>query len=171
MEEIDKTYASKSLGITTLGVAGETLKGPAFEPIFISDWNEFQEYFGGTSTEKFKGTGYPKYELPYIAKSFLQESKQLQVCRVLGFSGYNAGPAWVIYGTNEGTNVTDDKYIIAILRSKASYGDVEGGDPCKPNENQDKPIFKVTEVTMTNATTIESVLAGCSNTSLITVLR
>lgn len=165
MEEIDKTYASKSLGITTLGVAGETLKGPAFEPIFISDWNEFQEYFGGTSTEKFKGTGYPKYELPYIAKSFLQESKQLQVCRVLGFSGYNAGPAWVIYGTNENTNVTDDKYIIAILRSKASYGDVEGGDPCKPNENQDKPIFKVTGVTMTNATTIESALAGCSNTN------
>ena len=101
MQEIDKTYATKSLGITTLGVVGETLKGPAFEPINISDWTEFQEYFGGTSTEKFKGNGYPKYELPYIAKSYLQESKQLEVCRVLGFSGYNAGPAWVIYGGAE----------------------------------------------------------------------
>ena len=101
MQEIDKTYATKSLGITTLGVVGETLKGPAFEPINISDWTEFQEYFGGTSTEKFKGNGYPKYELPYIAKSYLQESKQLEVCRVLGFSGYNAGPAWVINGGAE----------------------------------------------------------------------
>lgn len=98
IEEIDKSYATKSLGITTLGVVGETLKGPAFEPVRISDWIEFQDYFGGTSTEKFKGTKYPKYELPYIAKSYLQESKQLEVCRVLGFSGYDAGPAWVIYG-------------------------------------------------------------------------
>ena len=85
IEEIDKSYSTKSLGITTLGVVGETLKGPAFEPVRISDWTEFQDYFGGTSTEKFKGTKYPKYELPYIAKSYLQESKQLEVCRVLGF--------------------------------------------------------------------------------------
>ena len=106
MQEIEKTYATKSLGITTLGVVGETLKGPAFEPINISDWTEFQEYFGGTSTEKFKGNGYPKYELPYIAKSYLQESKQLEVCRVLGFSGYNAGPAWVINGCG-----CDKKYV------------------------------------------------------------
>ena len=93
IEEIDKSYATKSLGITTLGVVGETLKGPAFEPVRISDWGEFQDYFGGTSTEKFKGNNTPKYELPYIAKSYLQQSKQLEVCRVLGFSGYNAGPA------------------------------------------------------------------------------
>lgn len=98
MKEVDIPYATKSLGITTLGLVGETLKGPAFEPININGWSDFQDYFGGTSTEKFKGTGYPKYELPYIAKSYLQESNQLEVCRVLGLSGYNAGPAWVIYG-------------------------------------------------------------------------
>ena len=28
----DLSYAAKTLGITTLGIAGETLKGPAFEP-------------------------------------------------------------------------------------------------------------------------------------------
>ena len=162
MEEINKTYASKSLGITILGVVGETLKGPAFELIRISDWMEFQEYFGETSTEKFKGTGYPKYELPYIAKSYLQESKQLEVCRILGLSGFDYGKAWAIYGTKEGS---EDKYLIAILRSKASYKTSNIPNVCEPTDEQDKIQFLVTDVTMSPYTTIESVFAGCDNTN------
>lgn len=92
----DIQYSTKSLGITTLGVAGETLKGPAFQPISIASWTDFTDYFGGTSPIKFKGTNYPKYELPYIAKAYLAESKQLEVVRVLGLSGYWAGKAWII---------------------------------------------------------------------------
>ena len=97
--ETEMTYSSKSLGITTLGVAGETLKGPAFQPITIESWRQFLNYFGGTSTEKYRGSQYPKYELPYIAKSYLEQSQQLEVVRVLGLSGVNAGPAWVITAT------------------------------------------------------------------------
>ena len=147
MQEIDKTYASKSLGATTLGIVGETLKGPAFEPVHISDWNEFQEYFGGTSTEKFKGTNYPKYEAPYIAKSYLQESKQLEMCRVLGFSGYDAGPAWVIYGETTGTTV--QKYPIVVLRSKGKHIKMDGVNTCNPSGNtHDTILFYATGVTM-----------------------
>jgi hypothetical protein len=36
-KERDLTYVTRNVGITTLGLAGETLKGPAFEPIFIQD--------------------------------------------------------------------------------------------------------------------------------------
>ena len=32
-KETDLTYAVKSLGITTLGLVGETVKGPAFQPL------------------------------------------------------------------------------------------------------------------------------------------
>lgn len=98
-DEKELQYASKSLGITTLGVSGETLKGPAFQPITVKNWREYQTYFGGTSTTKFKGSQYPRYELPYIAKTYLEQSQQLEVVRVLGLSGVNAGPAWVITGT------------------------------------------------------------------------
>ena len=42
--EIDMTYAVRSLGITTLGVAGETLKGPAFQPMDIANWREFKMF-------------------------------------------------------------------------------------------------------------------------------
>ena len=93
--ELDLTFVAQSVGVTTLGLAGETLKGPAFEPILISNFDDFKLYFGSTSPEKF-GDGNPKYELGYVAKSYLQESNQLFVTRVLGFSGYDAGLAWGI---------------------------------------------------------------------------
>ena len=85
--EKDLTFVAQSVGVTTLGLAGETLKGPAFEPILITNFDEFRTYFGSTSPLK-DGRGDPKYELPYVAKSYLQESNQLFVTRVLGLTGY-----------------------------------------------------------------------------------
>lgn len=142
--ETDITYAVKSLGITTLGLVGETLKGPAFQPMLIENWRDFQNVFGGTSAEKFKGSKYPKYELPYIAKSYLTESNQLQVCRVLGLSGYNAGPAWCIK-TNTGM-------VVAVLRSRGHYEKYyryssisnNGNDGCNcPSQKYDAMVFDV----------------------------
>ena len=115
--EIDLNYAVRSLGITTLGVVGETLKGPAFQPMDIANWREFQDVFGGTSTEKFKGSQYPKYELPYVAKSYLSESEQLKVVRVLGLSGYNAGPAWLVTASKDGNT----PIAVAVIRSRGTY--------------------------------------------------
>jgi hypothetical protein len=94
--EVDLSFVAQSVGVTTLGIAGETLKGPAFEPIFIRNFDEFQTYFGGTSPEKFVNTQITKYEASYIAKSYLQQSNQLFVTRILGLSGYDAGPSWSI---------------------------------------------------------------------------
>ena len=85
--EKDLTFVAQSVGVTTLGLVGETLKGPAFEPVLISSYDEFKTYFGPTSPAK-DGAGNPKYELPYVAKSYLQESNQLFVTRVLGLTGY-----------------------------------------------------------------------------------
>ena len=155
--EFEITYAAKSLGITTLGVAGETLRGPAFQPMPIANWREFEDTFGGTSTEKFKGTNYPKYELPYIAKSFLAESKQMQVCRVLGLSGYNAGPAWAVtVSLSSDSGETKAKYVVALLRSRGSYDNYRGyttgsgnisADTCVCSSNSyDNLLFDVGEL-------------------------
>jgi len=94
--ETDLSFVAQSVGVTTLGLVGETMFGPAFEPIFITNFDEFQTFFGGTSPEKFIGTQIPKYEAAYIAKAYLQQSNQLFVTRVLGLSGYDAGPSWTI---------------------------------------------------------------------------
>ena len=34
----DLSYSASSIGSTTLGLVGETLEGPAFEPIPIKNW-------------------------------------------------------------------------------------------------------------------------------------
>lgn len=136
-EEKDVTYSVKSLGITSLGLAGETLYGPAFENIEIENWSQFVDYFGGTSPEKFKGTDLPKYELPYIAKSYLEESRRLNVVRVLGLSGYHAGPAYVL-------STGDCDAPVVILRSKMVYGYNET-DPCS-EINPDDPAQVVKKV-------------------------
>lgn len=115
--EVELTYAVKSLGVTKLGLVGETLRGRAFEPYEVSDWSEFVSQFGGLDASKFQGSQYPKYELPYIAKSFLEESNSLSVCRILGLSGYNAGPAWLI--TASGAD--GKKRVVAVLRSRGDY--------------------------------------------------
>lgn len=150
--EMELTYSAKSMGITRLGVAGETQKGPAFQPIEIADWAEFQRYFGGTNTEKFIGSQYPKYELPYIAKEYLTQSQQLQVCRVLGLSGVNAGAAWLITAyykpdtngstanggtTNEGTENEDVENggTAKTLKAVETEGTVTEGDGNEGTEN------------------------------------
>lgn len=150
----DVAYASKTLGITTLGLAGETLMGPAFEPIKVTDWPNFVTYFGGTSPELFKDSRYPKYELPYIAKSYLTKSDQLYVCRVLGLSGYNAGPAFAIYGKDSNS---EKKYIIAILRSRGKYKKYANvGTECEPISAYDILEYDCDEITLTPYKSINS---------------
>jgi hypothetical protein len=111
------TATNKSVAATTLGLVGETLIGPAFQPIPISTYKEFQTYFGGCAPDKYKN-GYPKYELGYIAKSYLAQSSSLYVTRVLGLSGYNFEGLWAlgIHNTNDNTNS-----VFATIRSKADY--------------------------------------------------
>lgn len=127
--EISIEYAVRSLGITTLGLVGETQRGPAFQAMDISNWREFTEMFGGTSTEKFKGSQYPKYELPYIAKSYLSESEQLKVVRVLGLSGFNAGPAWLVTASDgTGGDASGDKQAVVVIRSRGTYHPYDTGN-------------------------------------------
>jgi hypothetical protein len=93
--EKDLTFVAQSVGVSTLGLVGETLKGPAFEPILITSFDEFRSYFGTTSPAK-DGNNNPKYELPYVAKAYLQESNQLFVTRILGLTGYKPNKTFAV---------------------------------------------------------------------------
>ena len=169
--ESEISVASKSLGITNLGLAGETLKGPAFQPIEVSSWAQYQQYFGGTSTEKYRGSQYPKYELPYIAKTYLEESQNLKVCRVLGLSGVNAGPAWIITAWKDtgGNMFTQDKpMVVAVIRSrgehkKAAY--VGPADPaqgiCEDQYEYDKIVYYAKNVKIVKTNSL-ALVDGCN---------
>jgi hypothetical protein len=153
-EERDVTYSVKSLGITSLGLVGETLYGPAFQNIEIKNWTEFVDYFGGTSPLKYKN-GNPKYELPYIAKSYLEASNRLNVVRVLGLSGYNAGPVWVIKD-NSGNPVV-------ILRSKMEYGDNNENICEAPSESTPKSVVSAISISAYEETVYNSVCINQEN--------
>jgi len=155
----DLQYAINHLGITTLGLVGETEKGPAFEPIPIAKWDEFYAKFGGTNAELFKDSKYPKYELPYVAKSYLKASDQLYVCRVLGLSGYKAGNAFVI--TAEGND--NKKYVVAVLRARGTYKKyTNAGDACNPINKYDTLIYDCDNVTLATYTNL-SITKYCEN--------
>ena len=93
--ERDISFVTRNVGVTTLGVVGETQKGPAFEPVFVQDQGQFRTRFGGQTIEKFPN-GQLRYQTPYVANAYLNETNQLYVTRVLGLSGYDAGSAWAI---------------------------------------------------------------------------
>jgi hypothetical protein len=169
VREKDLTFVVRQVGVTTLGIAGESPIGPAFEPIAIKDYNEYMSFFGGLNSEKFKGNNYPKYEAGYIAKSYLTQSNQLYMTRILGLSGYKAGPAWAITsvgGINNGvatvsaytscpgifnfvalsSNTTGNITISTIAPHDPSYITMSG--------------FGVTQSFFTSGTDITSLIAG-----------
>jgi hypothetical protein len=130
--EKDLSFVTRQVGVTTLGLVGETTKGPAFQPVFISNYDEFTTFFGGLNPTKFKDSGYPQYELPYIAKSYLTQSNQLFVSRILGFSGYDAGPAWgIVLDAALDTSTTGVTgtftYTGSSVQSLITYGVSSGG--------------------------------------------
>ena len=83
--ELDLTYVTSQVGVSALGLVGETTQGPAFQPLFISKYSDFQTFFGGLNNTLVNGpdgNGAPLYELAYIAKSYLSQSNQLFVTRL-----------------------------------------------------------------------------------------
>lgn len=123
--ETDLTIAVKSIGVTSAALVGETVKGPAFQPLKVSNYNEFKRYFGGLNPALLKGSNgekYPQYELSYIAKEYLSEANSLYVTRVLGLNGYDAGKAYnIIASVVDEEDEIVSSYVIATLRSGAKY--------------------------------------------------
>lgn len=108
--EQDFTFFASRIGITKLGVVGLTLKGPAFEPIRCATTDEFFARFGSTDVN---------LQLPYVAQSFLKQSSELTVTRVLGKIGFTNAPAWIITAT-AGTGSTMGDTVLAVIRGKLS---------------------------------------------------
>lgn len=85
--EQDFTVFASRIGITRLGVVGKFPKGPAFEVIRVSSTDEYALRFGGTS---------PDYPASYVANSFLTQSRELNVTRILGTTGFDNSAAWLL---------------------------------------------------------------------------
>jgi len=130
--EQDFSVFASRVGLTKLGLVGLTQKGPAFEPVRVRSTDEFLFRFGGTNSE---------LQLPYVANSFLTQSNELTVTRVLGKEGFDDSNAWILT-TSENTASTVSNAIIAVIKSKSNdegltflnsiSTDIEMGTPTSP---------------------------------------
>lgn len=188
---VDMKAAANSLGVTKLALVGETPKGPAFQPYWVHSPKEYAVTFGGTNPKKFAGTNYPQYELPYIASEYLKKGTELCVVRTLGFSGYNAGPAWAITGEKSTDGGNGKKYVIAILRSRGSYKyradyskyESDNGCPCssaydsltfdvgeksKVTSCSEPVSYEMSSVTLEQYTSLSNNVSECSSNTFST---
>ena len=68
-------------GIAQIGAAiiGPTVKGPAFEPVIIESFKEFEATFGPKTLDSY---------VPYTVEGYLKSAGRVTVIRTLGLSGY-----------------------------------------------------------------------------------
>ncbi len=120
-KEIDLSNLTLSaVGITTLGLCSETISGPAFTPTFITNQTQFLNVFGPQSIAKYPLNGEYQYLLPYYANSYLNESNQLYVTRVLGLSGVNRGKGWALV-LSSGVNLATTGFTGSPTTGSASF--------------------------------------------------
>ncbi len=74
-QEIDQSFIEAGAPQPGAILIGRTMKGPAFYPTTVKNFNEFSAVFGGLD---------PSLQLPYAAKNYLRNSTSLTVVRVLG---------------------------------------------------------------------------------------
>jgi hypothetical protein len=115
-KEQDFSVFASRIGITRLGLVGKTLKGPAFESVKVTSTDEFLLRFGGTNV---------KYPMPYVANSFLSQSNELNVVRILGTTGFQNSPAWIIAADRSTTysgTITETGMTLSVAGQATSQG-------------------------------------------------
>lgn len=75
LTEIDRSFLPQGAGDIGAAVIGRSLKGPAFAPTIVGDFNEFAATFGDVD---------PTMVAPYAAKNYLKNSATMTFVRVLG---------------------------------------------------------------------------------------
>ena len=51
--ENDLSFVTSTISVTTLGLVGETKRGPAFESAGINSWDDFKKRFGNLDQKVF----------------------------------------------------------------------------------------------------------------------
>lgn len=96
-QEINNSFVEPSFEFPGACFIGLTEKGPAFEPINVNTWTEYNQKFGEENSNYF---------LPYAVKNYLKYNSPANIIRVLGKSTYtltvgeSAGTNYALIGSN-----------------------------------------------------------------------
>lgn len=119
--EIDQSFLQAGAPQPGAILIGRTLKGRAFYPTTVRDFDEFKSYFGDVD---------PNHFLPYAAKAYLKNSTSLTVVRVLGHqdgtsvtNGYTVTSIVGIADTSGNIGATGS--ILAVIHANAAFPAVQ----------------------------------------------
>ena len=79
--ERDLSFLPQAIGEIGAAIIGPTKKGPAFTPTKVSNFQEFEEMFGGMDA---------RFYTPYAIEQYLRSAGVVTIVRVLGLGGYKA---------------------------------------------------------------------------------
>lgn len=117
-EERDFSYYAANLGESSLGLIGETKKGPAFLPTLIKNMSEFTSVFGGLDNTKY---------VPYCAKNYFKYASSAYVVRVLGEESVHASSETVIYLVASGTSAADSFVFASLVAPAGTKANIQTG--------------------------------------------
>ncbi len=112
--EKDLSFLPQAIGEIGAAIIGPTVKGPAFVPTVVRNFNEFVDIFGDVTKN---------YYTPYTVEQYLRSAGTVTIVRVLGEDGYSNDiiKLYAISGADAATGVTHSLAYLA-----PSQGDFSG---------------------------------------------
>jgi len=111
--EKDLSFLPQAIGEIGAAIIGPTKKGPAFTPTQVSNFQEFEEMFGGVDN---------RFYTPYTVEQYLRSAGTVTVVRVLGLGGYKVDSLELLaHGLGQPTRSVA---ILAPSRGSSGVGDL-----------------------------------------------
>jgi len=111
--EKDLSFLPQAIGEIGAAIIGPTKKGPAFTPTQISNFQEFEEMFGGVDN---------RFYTPYTVEQYLRSAGTVTVVRVVGLGGYKVDSLELLaHGSGQASRSIA---ILAPSRGSSGTGDL-----------------------------------------------
>ena len=116
--ERDLSFLPQAIGEIGAAIIGPTKRGPAFTPTQVTNFQEFEEMFGGVDQ---------RFYTPYAVEEYLRSAGVVTIVRVLGIGGYAADSVQLVVHQNAVAEVVQATQSLAILapsRGSSGAGDL-----------------------------------------------
>ena len=116
--ERDLSFLPQAIGEIGAAIIGPTKRGPAFTPTQVTNFQEFEEMFGGVDQ---------RFYTPYAVEEYLRSAGVVTIVRVLGIGGYAADSVQLVVHQNAvavSVQATQSLAILAPSRGSSGAGDL-----------------------------------------------
>ena len=110
--ERDLSFLPQAIGEIGAAIIGPTKKGPAFTPTQVSNFQEFEEMFGGIDE---------RFYTPYTVEQYLRSAGVVTIVRILGLGGYAADSVQLVA---KDSTTSHSLAILAPSRGSSGTGDL-----------------------------------------------